>query len=110
MLSTMFLTMIDFADVLVAALLVGSMFSLWLMLNPAGLAAGAYIALQQQAIRTLNAPMPVLGGVTILLTILASVLRRDDSSRFVLLIVAVICFAAAGLITRFLNQPINAIV
>ena len=44
------------------------------------------------------------------LTILASVLRRDDSSRFVLLIVAVICFAAAGLITRFLNQPINAIV
>lgn len=110
MLSTTFLTMIDFADVLVAALLVGAMFSIWLILNPAGLAAGVYIRLQQHAIRTLNRPMPILGGVTILLTILASVVRRDDSSRFVSLVVAVICFVSAGLITRFLNQPINAIV
>src|SRR5690242_20000907 len=106
----MFPMMIDFADVFVGALLVGAMFAVWLILNPSGLAPGVYIVLQQQAIRTLNRVMPMLGAVAILLTILASLLRRAETARSGLLAVAVICFIAAGLITRFLNQPINAIV
>ena len=44
----MFSTMIDFADVLLSALLVGAMFGIWLVFNPAGLAAGVCITLQQQ--------------------------------------------------------------
>ena len=108
----MFPTMIDFADVLLAALLVGVMFGIWLTFNPAGLTARVYITLQQQAIRTLNNVMPVLGAVTILLTVLAAaaIVRRGDSTRFGLLAVAAVCFLTGGLITRFLNQPINAIV
>jgi len=102
--------MIDFADLLLAALLVGTMFGIWLILNPAGLAAGVYITLQQQAIRTLNRAMPGLGAVTILLTIVAALLGRDDGTRFGLLVGTIVCFLAAGVITRFLNQPINAIV
>jgi uncharacterized membrane protein len=54
--------------------------------------------------------MPILGAATALLTILAAVLGRDDSTRFGLLVGSVVCFVAAGLITRFLNQPINAMV
>lgn len=106
----MFPSMVDFADLLLAALLVGAMFGLWLILNPAGLAAGVYITVQQQAIRTLNRAMPILGGATILLTILAAVLGREDSTRLALLLGTVVSLAASGLITRFLNQPINAIV
>lgn len=106
----MFSTMIDFADVLLAALVVGAMFGIWLLFNPAGLAAGAYITLQQQGIRRLNRVMPMLGAATILLTILAAVLGRHHSTRFGLLVGTVVCFVASGLITRFLNQPINAIV
>ena len=106
----MFSTMIHFADVLLAALLVGAMFGMWLILNPAGLAAGVYITVQQQAIRTLNRAMPLLGLITILFTVLAAVLGRNDSTRFALLVGAIVCLAASGLITRFLNQPINAIV
>ena len=68
----MFSTMIDFADVLLAALVVGAMFGIWLIFNPAGLAAGVYITLQQQGIRKLNRAMPMLGAATILLTILAA--------------------------------------
>jgi len=102
--------MLSFADVLLAALLVGAMFGMWLILNPAGLAAGAYVTVQQQAIRTLNLAMPMLGVITILLTILAAVLGRDDSIRLGLLVGTVACFVASGLITRFLNQPINAVV
>jgi hypothetical protein len=103
-------TMIDFADVLLAALLVGVMFGIWLTFNPAGLTARVYITLQQQAIRTLNNVMPLLGAVTILLTVLAAIVRRGDSIRFDLLAAAAVCFVTGGLITRFLNQPINAIV
>ena len=106
----MFTTMIDFADVLLAALLVGAMFGMWLVLNPAGLTAGEYITVQQQGIRTLNQTMPMLGAATILLTILATVLERNDRTRFILLVGTVVCLVAAGLITRFLNQPINAVV
>jgi uncharacterized membrane protein len=106
----MFSIMIDFADVLLASLVAGAMFGLWLILNPSGLAAGVYITLQQQGIRRLNWAMPMLGAATILLTILAAALGRHNSIRFGLLIGTVVCFVAAGLITRFLNQPINAIV
>ena len=61
-------TMIDFTNVLLAALLVGAMFGVWLFLNPAGGSdAVLYVALQQQGIRGLDT-------------------------------------------TRFLNQPIDAIV
>src|SRR5437867_3962571 len=106
----MFSMMIDFADVLLAALLVGAMFGIWLIFNPTGLAAGVYITLQQQGIRTLNRAMPMLGATTILLTIVAAMLGRDHGTRFGLLVGTVVCFVAAGVITRFLNQPINAIV
>jgi uncharacterized membrane protein len=106
----MFAVMIDFANLLLAALVVGAMFGVWLIFNPAGLDASFYIALHQQGIRTLNKKMPALGAVAILLTIAAAALGRVNIVRFRLLTAAVVCFLASGLITRFLNQPINAIV
>jgi uncharacterized membrane protein len=106
----MFSAMIDFTNVLLAALVVGAMFGVWLFLNPAGLDAGLYVSLQQQGIRGGDKVMPALGAATILVTIIAAAIGRDDRTRFGLLIAAVVCFAAAGLTTRFLNQPINRIV
>ena len=105
----MFASIIDFANLLFAALVVGAMFGVWLVFNPAGLDASFYIALHQQGIRALNKRMPALGAATILLTIAAAALGRANIMRFRLLVAAVVCFLATGLITRFLNQPINAI-
>jgi uncharacterized membrane protein len=102
--------MIDFANLLLVALVVGALFGARLFLNPVGFDASSYVVLQQQAIRTMNRVMPALGAVTILVTITAAVLGRDDRARLALLVAAVVCFATIGLITRFLNQPINAIV
>jgi uncharacterized membrane protein len=102
--------LVDFANLLFAALVAGALFGIWLSFNPEGLAAGAYIAQQQHGIRTLNVTMPLLGGVTILLTIAAALLARSDRTRLTLLVSAAACFVVSGLITRFLNQPINAIV
>ncbi len=105
----MFGAVVDFASLLLAALLVGAMFGLWLI-YPAGLDAAFYVPLQQHSIRALNVTMPALGAVTIALTLAAAALARGDRTRLVLLITAALCFAAAGLITRFANQPINAMV
>jgi len=102
--------LIDFTNVLLAALLVGAMFGVWLFLNPVGSDAVLYVALQQQGIRGLDKTMPALGAATIVVTIVAAVLGRADGTRLGLLVAAIACLVAAGLITRFLNQPINAIV
>lgn len=103
---------LDFASLLSSALLAGAMVGVWLGFNPTGLGASAYVTIQQQAIRRLNRPMPLLGALTVLLTLAAAGSAFDASQRtpFLLLIAAAVCFVAAGLITRLLNQPINALV
>jgi len=103
-------TVIDFADVLMAALLVGAMFGVWLMLNPARHAAGLYITLHQQGIRTLNTALPAFGAANVVLSIAAAVLARSEGARFSLLVATAACFITAGLITRLRNQQINATV
>lgn len=106
----MFLVILDFANMLLASLLVGAIFGVWLILNPKGLDANSYVVVQQQAIRAVNNIIPPLGAATILLTLAAAIFGRDNSPRFALLIAAAVLFVTAGLITRFRNQPINAIV
>ena len=106
----MILEMIDFVDVMLAALLVGAMFGVWLLLNPARRIPGLYITLHQQGIRTLNTALPAFGAATVILSLMSAVLARGQSVGRALLIATAICFAAAGFITRFQNQRINATV
>jgi Domain of unknown function (DUF1772) len=101
---------IRFANLLLASLVTGAMFGIWLAFNPKGLDAPTYVALQQQGIRGLNTAMPVLGLAAVLTTLAAAFLMQASRSQQVLLILAAAGFLAAGLITRFLNQPINAVV
>ena len=101
---------IRFANLFLAALVAGATFGVWLAFNPNGLDGPTYIALQQQGIRGMNVAMPVLGLMTLIATIATAILARDDRSQLALLIAAGVLFLAGGLITRFLNQPINAIV
>ena len=103
-------TMIDFADVLLAALLVGAMFGVWLILSPARRTPVLYITLHQQGIRTLNTALPAFGVATVVLSVAAAVLARGQTARFSLLVATAACFMAGGLITRFRNQQINATV
>lgn len=94
------------ANLFVAALVVGTIFGISLGFNPAPLSAGAYVEQQQQAIRSLNVIMPALGALATLLTI-ANALTMPHRTAPVLLWGAALCFVAAGLVTRFENQPIN---
>lgn len=103
-------TTIRFLSLLLTSLLVGTMFGVWLGFNPAALTATAYVEMQQNAIRALNISLPVLGLVCILFTVALAVLTKNDKRGRYLLAAAVICLVIAGLITRFGNQPINAVV
>lgn len=99
-----------FALLLMLALLVGTMFGILVGFDPASLSASAYIEQQQNAIRSLNTLLPAIGAACIVLTIGLAVRAKGDIRGRALLIAAGLLLIAAGLVTRFANQPINAIV
>jgi membrane protein YqaA with SNARE-associated domain len=72
----MTIRLLRFANVLLAGLVVGSVFGIWLGYNPASLSASAYIEQQQHAIEALNVTMPVLGAICIVLTLVHALLVR----------------------------------
>jgi uncharacterized membrane protein len=100
----------SFATIFLTGLLVGVMFGIWLGYNPAGVSGPAYVEVQQAAIRGLNVTLPVLGAVCIVASLACAFMAREDRAQLCLYLVAAALLIAAGLITRFLNQPINAIV
>jgi uncharacterized membrane protein len=100
--------LLDVSALLFGSLLGGSMFGLWLVLNPKGLDASTYIIMQQQAIRRLNTAMPVLGLITVVTCVVAAMLAPLGSPKAWTLYAASVAFLGAGVVTRFFNQPINA--
>lgn len=101
---------IRFVLLLVLALLVGAMFGILAGYDPRSLSASAFVEQHQNAVRGLNVLLPVMGAVCILLTLALAVMAKDDTRARYLLAASAVCLIAAGLITRFGNQPINAIV
>lgn len=100
----------DFASLMLAALMVGAMFAVCLLFNPAGLDPPTYVAHQQWGVQALHPELPLLGSATVLVILVAAFLARGDRSHVMLLLLAGGLFLAAGLITRLVNMPINAVV
>jgi uncharacterized membrane protein len=88
----------------------GIVLGIWLGYNPKSLSAPAYLEQQQNAIKTLNTLMPVLGLITNVLTLASAFLQKDNGPVFITLLAAAIFLVISGLVTRFGNQPINKIV
>ena len=101
---------IRFVLLLLLALLVGTMFGIWVGFNPSNLSAMAYVEQQQNAIGSLNKLLPAMGAACILLTAVLAILSKGDPRNRYLLVAAIACLGAAALVTRFGNQPINAVV
>ncbi len=97
------------ASLIVAALVVGAMFGIWLGHNPATLSAGAYVEQQQEAIRSMNVTMPALGAVAIALALLSAAKMSGGWAR-TFVVAGALCLTASGVVTRIRNQPINRIV
>jgi uncharacterized membrane protein len=91
-------------------LLVGTMFGIWAGYNPANLSATIYVEQQQNAIRSLNTLLPVMGAICIVLAVTLAVLAKGDPRSRYLLVGAALLMVVAAVVTRFGNQPINSIV
>jgi len=101
---------IRFCNIVMVALVTGTIFGIWIGYNPKDLSASTFIEQQQNAILALNTLMPILGLITILLTLISAFLQRKDKVAFLVLLVASAFLIVSGLTTRFGNQPINSIV
>jgi hypothetical protein len=101
---------IQLLDIILTGLIAGVIFGIWLGYNPHALSSVTYVEQQQNAIRALNTLMPGLGLISIILTVVYAVICKRELLKRNLLLLAVGFLIVSGLITRFGNQPINAIV
>jgi len=108
--STLAKTALQTADILLIGLLAGATFGIWRGYNPSGYAPSTFLEMHQGAVRGLNTLLPVLGALSIALTIALAVMARTSPMVLWFYAVALVLMIAAGLITRFGNQPINALI
>ena len=101
---------IRFLNMLMAGLVAGTLFGRWIGYNPKNLSVNSYVESQQGAIKALNTLMPVLGLLTIILTVISAILQKQKHFVFITLIIAAGFLLLSGLITKFGNQPINTVV
>jgi hypothetical protein len=101
---------IRFLNVIMVALVAGSIFGIWVGFNPKNLSVTAYIENQQNAIRSLNTLIPILGLISIILTLISAFLQINEKVVFVLLLGGALFLIISGIVTRLGNQPINSIV
>lgn len=102
--------LIRFVNVILISLIAGILCGVWLGYNPKELSAHTYIEQQQSVINAFNVLMPVLGLITIVITVIGAFLQRANRNIFITLLIAAALLIVAGLVTRFGNQPINTIV
>ena len=98
------------ANIIVVSLIVGSMFGIWRGYDPALYSPATFVEVHQVAVRGLNDLLPAMGFSAIAMAGALAFLARRRRPAFWLYLSAVAALAAAGIITRFGNQPINDIV
>jgi hypothetical protein len=91
-----------------AAIVAGGTFAIWRGYPPHDLSASAYVEMQQGAIQGLNLLFPLVGLVALLAATALAFLTHGRKRWFFVL--AVVLMIVAALVTRFGNQPINALV
>jgi hypothetical protein len=100
-------SIIRFLNIIIAAILAGTSFGIWMGFNPLNLSHSTYIEQQQNMIRALNNLMIILVFSATIITIISAILQRNDKPSFIPLLIASLFFIACILISRFGNQPIN---
>jgi Domain of unknown function (DUF1772) len=101
------ISIIRFANIIIAALLAGTSFGIWIGFNPISYSASTYIEQQQNLVLSLNTLMISLVIIATLVTVLSAYLQRKNKIVFVALLFAALCFASCILISRLGNFPIQ---
>ena len=100
-------SIIRFLNIIIAALLAGTSFGIWMGFNPLNLSPSVYIEQQQSMIRALNVLMITLVFSATIITIISAILQRGNKQAFIPLLFASLFFISCIIISRFGNQPIN---
>ena len=103
-------TIIRFLNIIIAALLAGVSFGIWIGFNPMSLSTSTYIEQQQSMIGALNVLMITLVFSATVITIISAFLQKSNKTVFITLLIAAVFFIACIVISRFGNQPINNII
>jgi hypothetical protein len=100
-------SIIRFLNIIIAALLAGTSFGIWIGFNPSNLSPSTYIEQQQNMISALNVLMIILVFSAAIITIMSAILQRGNKQAFIPLLLASLFFISCIIISRFGNQPIN---
>lgn len=97
-------------NILLAAILAGVSFGIWIGFSPHGLSPSAYVEQQQNMLHGLRVLMVVLVLAATIITLTLAVLERRDKPAFIGLLAATGLYIACILITMLGNKPIDDIV
>jgi len=103
----MMFTIIRFFSLIVAALLAGTSFGLWMGIDPKQFSPPAFVELQQNLVNALNTLMVSLVVLGTALTLIDGFLNRKHKSTSIYLFFASASFISCILISRFGNTPIQ---
>ncbi|MCB0534454.1 MAG: DUF1772 domain-containing protein [Lewinellaceae bacterium] len=100
-------TVIRFINIILAALLAGTSFGIWMGFNPAHYTPSTYIEQQQNLVGSLNTLMVSLVILATIVTLTAAFLQRKNKAVFITMLFAAAFFASCIFISRFGNLPIQ---
>jgi uncharacterized protein YacL len=103
-------SIIRFLNIIIAALLAGVSFGIWIGFNPIKLSTSTYIEQQQNMIGALNILMITLVFSATVITIISAFFQKSNKPVFITLLIAAVFFIICIIISRFGNQPINNII
>lgn len=100
-------TFLRFINLILAALLAGTSFGIWMGLNPNNYSPATYLEQQHQLVQSLNTLMVSLVIAATIITIISAFLQRKNKTVFIILLIASVCFASCIFISKFGNLPIQ---
>jgi len=86
----MILHIIRFLNIVMAGLIAGTLFGIWIGYNPQNLSAQTYVEQQQSVIKALNTLMPILGLIAIILTVICAFMQNGNQTVFIILLAATV--------------------
>jgi hypothetical protein len=103
----MTISFIRFINIIIAALLAGTSFGIWIGLNPLNYSPSTYVEQQKQLVMSLNTLMVSLVVIATLVTVISAYLQKKNRVAFIMLLFASVSFASCIFISRFGNLPIQ---
>jgi Domain of unknown function (DUF1772) len=100
-------SIVRFFNILIAAILAGTSFGIWMGFNPQGYSYSTYVEQQQNLVSSLNTLMVALVILATIITLVSAFFQKENRLNFIALLIAAAMFASCILISRFGNLPIQ---